>query len=699
VQQVDDGTKKIIGIVNTRDDLAGILRDSRFGADNGSEHLIVAGDGGLAEAVPTHIPVQLLSHYAPAGDIQREAVQWIDEWSDRSVLGGASLKEQLAYEDVSLWWFFLPVLFPDVMRCMQYVNSYINLFAAEAPTSVVCPDVRSRPMLPFRLNRSFDLQTRVAAMVAESMGLPLRAPAASRRGQWNFWSTYLRRSATANLYGTLGRDMDRLGRKALSGIARLTVARRAVEGNGRRLLLFSTPVYWRQEDVSPVAPGGRDVIAGRTVDELVGGSGWQVVDIDAEVNIPCLEHYRRLWQKIRRPDVECVPLECFFDREVRRAVAVAGVPLGKLWQRLSGDGDFKDSLCYRGVSLWPLLRGRLDYLFCEYAHVAFAHIIGVDRLIATEKPDAVLIEYEEGSYGRAATVAARKRSVPSVALQHGMHGGAYIPAYYFRKTAWDQPGSLDACPVPTKTAVFGDVTRRYLTEVSSYPADAVEVTGTTIYDQALAFGGKVDKGTVRARLGLVERQTATVLSSIFIEAQDRRWFIEKTLGAITDSRMACIVKLHPREDAGAWSDAATSMGVEQPILFKDGLWQAIAAADVVVSWYSTTILDALLLGRPVVVLRIPGKNNPESLAGTGGIQIADDRVELAAALVRIARETECEAGPSDQARRLLQDHLYKCDGKARERIAALLDEVVDTARRGAVVDKGSIGDEELIHGV
>ena len=123
---------KIIAIANTCDELPGVLRVlDAFGAD--ADRLLIAGDGAVAAIAPGDIFVRLLSDYAPAEDIQRKAVEWIDDWSDRTVLGDCSFKELLICKDVSFWWHFLPVLFPDVMRCMQYVDLYTALYSTEAP--------------------------------------------------------------------------------------------------------------------------------------------------------------------------------------------------------------------------------------------------------------------------------------------------------------------------------------------------------------------------------------------------------------------------------------------------------------------------------------------------------------------------------------------------------------------------------------
>ena len=138
----------------------------------------------------------------------------------------------------------------------------------------------------------------------------------------------------------------------------------------------------------------------------------------------------------------------------------------------------RDSLSYHSIPLWSLLCGRFEYAFETYARIAARHVEAVSEFLMKERPSVVTIEFEEGSYGRAAIIACQALGIPSVALQHGVHSDPYIPSYYFRQTALKHGVDIQACPIATKTAVFGEFTSQNLTQISAYPVEAVAVTGT-----------------------------------------------------------------------------------------------------------------------------------------------------------------------------------------------------------------------------
>ncbi|MDP6700947.1 MAG: hypothetical protein QGH25_14955, partial [Candidatus Latescibacteria bacterium] len=405
---------KILGIANSRSELAAVLRAMEGVGGDRAERLLVAGDSATAAAVPEGVQVRVLGDYPLEGDVQRKAILWLDDWSDEPLAEGLSFKEELACGDVSLWWFFLPVIFPDVMRCMQYVEQYRAVYAAEAPAAVVCADAEKRPMLPYRLNRAFDLPTRIAAMVARTRLLPVDVALGGWSYRRDFWRTYLARSVVAAAYRTVGRHLEWASRLWTARMARAArkSALRADPGS-KKVAVFTTSAYWRRDGGARPDPGGEDVIVGRVVDRLVDAMGWQVVDIDTEVNIPSLDRLRRLWRKAQRGAVDCRSLESYCDRAVKSAATAGVCRLRQSWSRLRIARGFRDSLSYQDVPLWPLLAHRFDYLFAEYARIALLHLAAAERVLEVEKPDAIMIEYEEGSYGRAATVAARRRGTPS----------------------------------------------------------------------------------------------------------------------------------------------------------------------------------------------------------------------------------------------------------------------------------------------
>lgn len=145
--------------------------------------------------------------------------------------------------------------------------------------------------------------------------------------------------------------------------------------------------------------------------------------------------------------------------------------------------------------------------------------------------------------------------------------------------------------------------------------------------------------------------------------------------ARTQAGVRVIHKMHPGEEAAYFAEAARALGwdpltlttISEPILY-----DVLEKSDVLVAAYSTTVLESLVLGTPVIVFdavfrrkllpidRVPGVTIAYSTDELG--QQLDARFNGAASLDRATLPRSAE----------LRAYLSDLDGKATERVAALV---------------------------
>ena len=281
-------------------------------------------------------------------------------------------------------------------------------------------------------------------------------------------------------------------------------------------------------------------------------------------------------------------------------------------------------------------------------------------------------------------------------MQHGIHIDPYICSYFYGRTASSASDDLRACPVATRTALFGEVTQRQLTEISAYAPQALAVTGSAAFDPLAAAVEQLDRDTCRADLGLpAEGRVVTIMANRFWGPQYWRWFVTTLFDALAQlPQWRTVIKLHPHDAPDGYLQAAARVGLEKPLIMRDRLWPAIVAADAVVACYTTTILDAMALSRPVVFPRIPGMEDSLGFAESGGVIAVDDVDQLVAALQRLDEDPAHLAAQVEGAFPVLEEHLHRVDGRASERLALLADELSGTSRPSAppVVAPSEVGE-------
>jgi glycosyltransferase involved in cell wall biosynthesis len=151
-----------------------------------------------------------------------------------------------------------------------------------------------------------------------------------------------------------------------------------------------------------------------------------------------------------------------------------------------------------------------------------------------------------------------------------------------------------------------------------------------------------------------------------------------------------IVKPHPAEPPTAYDTAlAAERSTRVRVVPGVDLVDLLYAADALVTVESLSAVEALVLGRPVVVLNMP--THLRELVDQGvalGVPAAEDP---AAALQAVLFEPSAATRLAAARERYLSDFAMGADGRATERIAALLRETARAAERGRGTGHGDSG--------
>lgn len=268
-------------------------------------------------------------------------------------------------------------------------------------------------------------------------------------------------------------------------------------------------------------------------------------------------------------------------------------------------------------------------------------------------PDLVMMMDEKSMLGRVMTRACAAAGIPTLDAQHGM--------------LWASP-SLRGVDY-SKLCVFGGATRDALVECGVDPAH-IEVTGCPRFD-ALAQAKPASRDDVVGSLGLDPARpvvlAATQPIKFTITPRAKHDFV---LGLVQSARAGhgqVIIKKHPYETDDI-VERLTS-GVDGIAVTTAGdLTSLISVADVVTTIHSTVALEALIVGRPVVVFRPPDMPELVPYCSEGAADIARDIAQLSDVLASAVAVDPKTVAARREA--FLNRHIL-LDGRSAERIAKM----------------------------
>jgi len=643
-------------------------------AEGTSVVLVAWTDGAAAALRSAGLPFKTAREYLSPDDddaVDEAAMAWTKAWGTRPMRDGRSFRDLLEWKGVSLWW-FAELYLHHSTRAPGHVRSietFHRILEAERPAEVEAAGLTAEDeVLLERTCTARGLLFHGRPRVPR-LRLTAEARAVSLRARWNGLKTVL---------GALK--------------ARTAGPPPAPRAAGKAIVLFlSHAAFWRRRGEGDGEPG-RDYE--HYFEAIIPGVAAQSGLLPAVVAVGPRAAFRRRgardrvgeWLALPAEAAPYVPVNRYTTWAVARQTLRASRLAREAWRTLRGSPGMREAFSHRGVAFADLavadLAGTL-LLQLPWAVRSYEEMAAVlDHL----RPAAVCLYAESSGWGRAAVAACRAARVPTVAVQHGI----VYPKYYSYRHG---PGE-EGCPRPDRTAVFGESARRLLAEMGGYDPSSLVVTGSPKFDDLLASAGSHDRSAIRARLGVDGERALVLVASRYRGIRSTHAAIGPALPALvravqSSDGVVALVKPHPAEPAGAYE--ADLRGADRFRVADPGapLLDLLHAADALVTVESLSAVEALVLGRPVLILQMP--TNLRALVDEGvalGVTAGEDP---APALRRLLFDPAVRQGLESARQRYLGEVAAGVDGGATRRIVALIAATAGAPRADRPANVGMVG--------
>lgn len=325
----------------------------------------------------------------------------------------------------------------------------------------------------------------------------------------------------------------------------------------------------------------------------------------------------------------------------------------------------------QGNLSWPALRLEFEWLFkAEFPRLA--HQVALAEHFLDHHRPALVVSPDDADRGRIYTLLAKSRNISSMVVQQGMVTENAVE--------WQ-------CLTSDGVAVFGPKSRDTLLR-HGIASERIHVTGCPRLDILTRPNPEVSHQVyadlrVPAGTALVLLASQPYVAGSFSGADARREMLRaagKAVGEVKNTLL--VVKPHPTENE---RELRSVIGAGPRIRYVDrcaDIRNFIRACDVFMTFFSTSSMQAMIAGKPIISVRFPGSGVDNLLLDSGAVWTASSAEELVdhlRLLTGIGRERAMtEREPARQ--RFLYESLYKPDGQATTRVADLLLSLMKTAR-------------------
>lgn len=343
--------------------------------------------------------------------------------------------------------------------------------------------------------------------------------------------------------------------------------------------------------------------------------------------------------------------ESFGDRSIRQQVRHVVSGRHREWQRLDTDASEQAGFVLDDVPVWQALRDQFWLYYGFHFPRVRCYIETATDVLETVDPSAVLVKADGPTPVRTMVNVANERSIPTVLVQHGL-----------------EKSINDYVPDARHIAVWGEQSKAFF-EAKGISDDRLHVTGAPHFDYLQSY--ECDETAVKANLGIPDGNDVVMLASQVFDDAVRRKLVDAAVESVSRLEdVSLILRPHPREDRALHVDAAESAPANVVVAPDVNIHDILTTSDVLLAIRSTVILEACLLGTPVLLLTFTAEGTNPFYSADNGFPEIDDPDDLAPQIESVlgsAGRTLRQRQPS-----FGRQFAHNADGGATDRIVDLI---------------------------
>lgn len=454
-------------------------------------------------------------------------------------------------------------------------------------------------------------------------------------------------------------------------IASMKQSHKPLKRHGRKkIMVFGSLVHWRAfQDPFTMKTKTGDVILGNIIDAL-RRKKFEVICIDRDDT-----HFidtKRMFGKLFNNTELWTPIESYFK-------------FGMIWHALkevrhleSRWSEFVEMLATEDKKVSDSLSTDFNIFFVYHTLQAIFYIELSKRILKEENPSLMVVSVEHADTGRTIITAGRLMGIPTLAIQHGFYAHGNVMYSNYRGEVSNRI-STQHHPLPDKTAVYGPWIKKIFMKNFNYPKDSVIVTGQPRYDILPKIPELFKKQDFYTRLGIDKTKKTILITTQPIPFDKREVFLKSLLSELKKIEdINIVIKPHPIENKKWHERIVNDVGVDAIVLpSTSNTYEALYACDLMITLSSTTVLEAAILGKDIIIADLIGYPYAEPFMKSRGTIGVKDKNQLLDAIEKILYNKRVGEKLKKGRKKLVYNHAYRQDGKATERFVNLAERMIE----------------------
>lgn len=310
-----------------------------------------------------------------------------------------------------------------------------------------------------------------------------------------------------------------------------------------------------------------------------------------------------------------IPVEFFLQNKKSKNTKIIIEKISKSIQNLISN-DLSNIFQHRNISLWKFIKPVFEEILLEPHIPTYVHLMNeLEEFLKNHKPKKIVQVYETGTFAKCFEFIGQKLAIHTIGIQHGNMVGDQVD--YMYKEIKNEKFPLGN-PIPSKTFVFGEYHKDFLTKkIGCYPPDQITVIGNPSFYHIEELKKHLHKEELIKKMNLPNKKIILVPLSYKFGYQNFRERDSILLDKIyetfkNNSEIIVLVRPHPG-DKFTQDDLDRLYPSTNFKCSKLSLAEDLTLCDLVMITFSSVGLDATLFEKPIIFVQISDINESDSI--------------------------------------------------------------------------------------
>jgi len=516
-------------------------------------------------------------------------------------IDGNYLLDLLTYDGVSMWWFFHPRLTGKFFKYITFIINFSKFIDEFKPRIVYVVDELSY----FNIIKQVCHQKNVKLNVSN-------------------WNHFKFKASTKIVHQLRNYKARRITKQKIHRRKKLFFQKKdSIPSIKDKIIFMSTPPFRRHifDIQEGIARKGEFL-----VQELVNliDDKKQIVGVDLFSHV--LLDDKTLEDRLNS-EITWFPVEVIYNKlNSRNKKAFL-----KKYEKLINSKKFQNLFKFNDISYWEQLSDDFDEFKFDYYLPYWLDLLdSLKRFFSNNKPKCIFLIYETGPLAIGFIATCKKLGIKTIGIQHGIiyeYHEQYLHDNFF------SPENPQGFPFPDKMILFGEFFKNLLLK-KGYPQDNLVTFGNPSFFNLEKIESALESKDLLEKYGIKKNKTIILFTTTMLQQgyqittkynyDSRIWsYLLENFG--NDENFFLILKPRPQEYTTVYEEILKKNN--NPLnakIIQDSLQELIFVSSMVISTYSTTIIDSLCLKKPVINVEFDEIKFPISLGNAVKTTKLDD---------------------------------------------------------------------------